>query len=776
MAFGYDGSIKIDTSIDSAGFNKGVKGISGGLTSLIGVVGKLAAALAAAFAVKKIVDFTTSAAKLSAEFQRLEIAAQAVGQLYGYTAKETRSLVDQLVAAGIQTDIANRAAINFTREGLDRSLLPALARGAQDLAVFADSGESSSDVLDRLLYGVLTLNPLMLRTAGAAVDLELAYTKFAKAAGISTDQMSIQQKRQAALIALTEKLNGVTGLYELSQKTAAGQLSSNIRIMNEFRASIGTPFQDAFYRLIKGFNDLVKVMTAAIKPGGKLYSLMVNIGAYASILADIIVGLFRAIAGLFGVQLETAKSTADANKNIESTATNAAEAQGAIGDAIEKNKKKAQGALAAFDELNVLAQPQVDVGTGATTPVDVAIPEVIGEVNPAEFTNPLEAIQKRVEEIKENLKQKFLTFFEPLISAWIRFKEMSAPLIETVGRILKGYWEKILIPVWKWIIEKFIPAWLELGGAWLQLVNDALIALKPAWEWFYEHILKPAANWTGQAIIDALGWITEKLQGLHKWIGENQDAWRKIVTILAIVAGAVIAIASGPLAILFAIIVGLIYIIENWGMVWENIWDTAKIVFEAFIIIFKKAWDEVKTWFKSYVTDPLKDRFKTMLDSIRTAWERTFSGIKRFVKNIINGIIGLINSMISATIYGINSVIGALNGIRVNIPAILPWFGGASFGVSIPYAGTPRIPYLASGAVIPPNTEFAAILGDQRSGRNLEAPEGLIRQIIQEEIGDIRAEININFKGTMAALVRELKPVIDAENVRIGNRLVRGVP
>jgi hypothetical protein len=54
----------------------------------------------------------------------------------------------------------------------------------------------------------------------------------------------------------------------------------------------------------------------------------------------------------------------------------------------------------------------------------------------------------------------------------------------------------------------------------------------------------------------------------------------------------------------------------------------------------------------------------------------------------------------------------------------------ASFGnVSL------EMPKLAQGAVIPPNREFMAVLGDQSNGRNLEAPESLIRSIVREESG-----------------------------------------
>lgn len=52
------------------------------------------------------------------------------------------------------------------------------------------------------------------------------------------------------------------------------------------------------------------------------------------------------------------------------------------------------------------------------------------------------------------------------------------------------------------------------------------------------------------------------------------------------------------------------------------------------------------------------------------------------------------------------------------------------------YNGMPSdIPQLATGAVIPPNAPFMAMLGDQTSGNNIEAPESLIRQAVREESG-----------------------------------------
>lgn len=45
---------------------------------------------------------------------------------------------------------------------------------------------------------------------------------------------------------------------------------------------------------------------------------------------------------------------------------------------------------------------------------------------------------------------------------------------------------------------------------------------------------------------------------------------------------------------------------------------------------------------------------------------------------------------------------------------------------------------LATGAVIPPNAPFMAMLGDQKHGNNLEMPEDLLRKVIREESGSGR--------------------------------------
>jgi hypothetical protein len=693
MARGYDGTIRIDTSIDGKGFKKGISG-------MVGALKPLAAAATALFVVLIGTKSVAAVAKLSAEFQRLQIAAQAVGQLHGIAAEETRNLTQELIDSGIQTDVANRSYIEFARNGLDTALLPALARGAQDLNVFSAAGETSSDVLDRLTYGILNMNALMLRRAGVAIDIENSWREYGATIGKTAAQMSVAEKRHAVLLAVTEKLRGVTGLYELSQKSVAGQLASNIRIMNEFKAVVGSSFQPAFFSLIKSWNTLVKAMTAAIRTGGALHGVFVRIGAIAKLVGDVVARLFMWLAKLFGYQGKSpvqagADNIATSVDGIADSVSDATGGMDGLAKSTDKAGKVAKGALANFDELNVLAQP-TDTSAAGT---DLNTPGYeLGEIDTSQYTNPMDEIIKKADELKEK-------------------------------------WNA------SWFGTSLAPAFLNLLGSAGKFLSAAFEGARPTLEWIWKNILVPIGKWTGGAIVevlDSLAWALDRMTEMIE-LG-NGSFWVLIATTGVLVF--TLFTLGAPLWFIIGIIIGLIVLFKNWGGVTEWLGDTMSGVWTT----LKQVWFLTKYYFNQYVVDP--------------------------IKNGINNIIDFLNRMIDAISGALNSVVGRMNSIRVDIPAWVPVLGGSSFGVNIPHVTLPHIPRLATGAVIPPNAEFLAVMGDQRSGRNIEAPENLIRQIMREEMGKIEADIRIEFAGTLGALVRELKPKLDAEGVRVGTSLI----
>ena len=117
---------------------------------------------------------------------------------------------------------------------------------------------------------------------------------------------------------------------------------------------------------------------------------------------------------------------------------------------------------------------------------------------------------------------------------------------------------------------------------------------------------------------------------------------------------------------------------------------------------------------------------------------------------------------------GVAAMILAINSAEQRVKKL-----GSSVTQSLdPSSYSPKmteIPALATGAVIPPNGEFLAVLGDQKNGRNLEAPEGLIRQIVREEGGGARALHIYLHKG--GGFMRDFKFSLDEEAGRQGMKL-----
>lgn len=122
-------------------------------------------------------------------------------------------------------------------------------------------------------------------------------------------------------------------------------------------------------------------------------------------------------------------------------------------------------------------------------------------------------------------------------------------------------------------------------------------------------------------------------------------------------------------------------------------------------------------------------------------WETAWNGVKNIFKGVWNAVVSLMEGAINAIIKGMNWLISQMNKISFTAPDWVPGVGGKTVGINIPNISEVRIPRLAQGAVIPPNREFLAVLGDQSSGQNVEAPEGLIRDIVRGEMQQFAAPL-----------------------------------
>lgn len=146
----------------------------------------------------------------------------------------------------------------------------------------------------------------------------------------------------------------------------------------------------------------------------------------------------------------------------------------------------------------------------------------------------------------------------------------------------------------------------------------------------------------------------------------------------------------------------------------------------------KEIWDGIVSWWDQNVAHIFTAEF----------WEGLWKGMVNGLIMAVNWCIDQFSSFLSWIAGGVSSV-GSLMG--------QDWSFNVSFG---------HLPYLAQGAVIPPNRKFAAVLGDQTSGMNLEAPEGLIRQIVREESGGGADSAWAVQQGVAAALMQVLPSLL----------------
>lgn len=194
----------------------------------------------------------------------------------------------------------------------------------------------------------------------------------------------------------------------------------------------------------------------------------------------------------------------------------------------------------------------------------------------------------------------------------------------------------------------------------------------------------------------------------------------------------------------------------------SQLWDTIQKESKDTWGDVQNAWKDAGSWFEQNVKRPV---------------DTAFNGVAQSAKNAFNSAIGSVEGMVNAVIRAVNWLISQLNRIHFDVPDWVPGVGGKSFGINIPTVSTVNLPRLANGAVIPPNHQFAAILGDQHSGTNIEAPAALIKEMLSQALletqgmrGDVTVEIPVNLDGKTIA--RIIVPHINNMSVQAGKPVI----
>lgn len=462
----------------------------------------------------------------------------------------------------------------------------------------------------------------------------------------------------------------------------------------------------------------------------------------------------------------------------------AAGSSGEYADNMERAEKAAKGATASFDKLNVLQQEKTPDtggggggGSGSGHWVIRDVEDTLGQLTGgwSAFVDGLIKAFKdgdwsglkqwfsdyvwnpSIQSIKDKYKKadddvyKWSTetskkIKDKAIEIWEGIKGGLGPIWDDIKRDIVGAWDSVkekweeakqfFIDLWAGIKEGAIEKWDEIKLKVAEIWDSIKEKWQDAKTWFDENVLIPiktyfTEKWDEIKLKVTKIWddIKEKWQEAKTWFDE------KVLT---------------PIKNFFT---------EKWDEISlkvTGVWDDIKGV-----------WTTVSTWFEDEVITPISTKFGEMWDDISTWASDTWEGIKITIRDAINHIIKFVNNLIGAIELGINGIIEKLNTLSFTNP----FNKEETWGINIKPIFIKRIPYLATGAVIPPNAPFAAILGDQKSGRNIEAPEGLLRQIIQDELRGMNSQPQ-TIHNVLKLDGRVVYESWDRESRRIGGSMV----
>lgn len=339
--------------------------------------------------------------------------------------------------------------------------------------------------------------------------------------------------------------------------------------------------------------------------------------------------------------------------------------------------------------------------------------------------------------------------FYPLLESISNLTSAFVPILESIGNVLEWIYNNIVLPMLKWVIEVGLPTVINLVSKVTTFLAD------------HQSIVEAF----GAALIGAFA--AAKIAGLASIIIKNVSgiamAAKGLISLMTGTGGIMggikaIATAIGPSGV-FVLAVGACIAI---GVLLYKNWDKIKEM-------AGKVWDWISNKTRRFVED-IGNKLRGLATKMTTIWGNikasahqkwnaiwsTVSGFAERIKNAIvdkftsakNTVVDVFNGMRDAIRSVLNNIISVVNGAISKVNGVVsaiesafsfgPWkvptpFGSKTIGFKATFPRVPTVPYLAKGAVIPPRSEFLAVLGDQKQGNNIETPEALLRKIVREE-------------------------------------------
>ena len=758
-----DGKVTISTALDNTGFKRGVNRVSGSLGGLRSVAGKLAGALAAAFAVQKVIQFGAACIQLGSDVAEVQ---NVVDVSFGRMAYKMEEFADTAITSFGMSELAAK------KTG---STYMAMAKGmgiadeaASDMAIALTglSGDVASFFNLSQEDAAYKLRSIFTGETEALKDLGVVMTQanlqqYAMANGMNSNIQAMSQAERVALqySFVMDSLKLDQGDFLRTQDSWANQTRILSMQWQQFMSIIGQALTTVLLPVVKMLNTIVAALIN-----------MAN--AFNAVITSIFGGAQKQIQA-------TGAAIEGANAGIASSAGTAAAGEQELADGTKAAAKAAKTATASIDELNVLQQDTGSAGSGGSSAsggtggVANLVPEAAVD-EAQEVPSILGKIKRLIAQIGQ--------LFAPSIAAWNKAFDQLSRAAKSSWGIIQGsaleLWDTALRPLGEYILGDFIPSvtnafsetfapifadvgslimeqfalqfqWacnligdlinsflLPMFGFLQQVIQDMFVGIKGAWEIYGQPILDGLALGF-QSVRDILSDVyynlikpvLEEIMQQIDWLWSEhlKPLWDNLMEFFGAFAEMVLAIWNEY--------------IYPWIQQMVDIFapilaEAIKFVVDAFATAFAKISDIVSAVIRilkglcEFVTGVFTGDWEKAWNGIKDIFGGVWDGIVGVLKGAVNTVIDMINAVLRAVALGVNAIIDKINALSFTVPDWVQGIGGETIGFNFAKFDPPQIPKLARGAVLPANNPFLAVVGDQRRGTNVEAPLETITQAV----------------------------------------------
>lgn len=343
-------------------------------------------------------------------------------------------------------------------------------------------------------------------------------------------------------------------------------------------------------------------------------------------------------------------------------------------------------------------------------------------------------------------------------------------VFEDVKKIFDTVWSEGIAPFFKRIAKYWNEAWASVKKVWDARGKPIFDGIRGVFKNMGEMLMNV---WTGlikpvwDNFMQSLDWL---------WEQHLKPLWDNILEFVASLVECATNIYNNAIAPIVKWVQGYLYpILANTiNTIWNIISNVAGFFMDIISSIIQAC-----TGVTEFLSGVFTLDFQRALDGLQEITNSFANAGIALFEGAVNIIIDLINGMINGVVTGINVVINALNSIKFDVPDWVPIWGGKKFGINLSPLTAPQIPKLsiprlATGAVIPPNREFLAVLGDQSQGANIEAPLETIKQAFREalaESGGSGRQMNVVLQVGRRELARTVVELSREEQQRVGMRI-----